>query len=251
MGLTSYSKEQQVARTPKTAKQQCRVIGCSIQATPDSIYCNGHKNLINDIRHGDRHVNASSSLSNLAKSTYGKGKRRGYATKKNNPWKYQFDNTTAAFQRLRRAECAGETGHKDLVLCRSIKLLFHWDDGVHINGGHLIAAKNLSTCFLSENVWPQRALANLNMDDAKISKPYIDWYVSEFGEAAYDRLVMLSHQTIDRWPIEILKAMEHEYRLELHKCVIAKGLTIRTPLPALSKENKLKLREWRKKILTY
>jgi len=226
-----YSKDQQLGKEPRDEKEMCRVVGCFIlKAKGDNLFCKGHRKAF-----------IGSQKPSKVKRSYKKGAKRN--TPKSTDFEREKNKTKAAFQRLRRAECAGEVGDKDTVFCRSTGKRFHWDDGRRVHGGHLISAKNKATMLSRENVWPQSAMANFSMGMGHSESRYIDWFVDTFGREAYDKLLAFSKQT-KRYTIEELKILREVFELELHIVVFDKKLTTIKKLPNLGKKNKEKLKEY-------
>ena len=200
-------KKQQAINESKSDVLRCQTKGCNKVAEfkLNSVdICKKHHELFNGKNGIGKRLD--SKLNSRQRSPI---KRR--ATKSSNPLQFQFDKTKAAFQRLRRAECANELGY---VKCVVTGKMFHWDNGSSVHGGHWIAAKNKNTTFCKWNVWPQSAGSNMNMDDVIVSGKYTEFMEVEFGKKQLDKFRALS-KIARHYSIVELVAMESDFKDQL------------------------------------
>ena len=114
----SYTKEEQLARTPGEKAKPCRVVGCIIKATTNSIYCRSHWEAINGLNKKSREAKTKKPPSDKS-------------------WDDYFKAAKKSFQRYIRAK---EADYQGIAQCVSCGLRMVWDGKSICHAGHYFSA---------------------------------------------------------------------------------------------------------------
>lgn len=125
-----------------------------------------------------------------ARKREAKKKKMTLKRESQNAYPNALKRAKAAFQRLRRIQEADENG---IVKCvhGSVR---KWE---HVQGGHYFPSFYLYTCFHPDNVWPQEAIKNYDMQNPETQNEYRNFLLQKIGA---ERLAFL--ETHYRLPIK-------------------------------------------------
>ena len=121
-----------------------------------------------------------------------------------------------AFQLLRRLQESDEKGY-----CKCVHGAYRNYKGC--DGGHLIPAMYLGTCFDPMNVNPQEKHKNMDMMNPRTNKEYVDWFIDKYGQKSYDNLLVKMHVKV-KFSVFELTEMKNEFYKEIEMLKIKKGL---------------------------